>query len=246
MTNLIVIPAIDIMGGKCVRLFQGDPKKAKTYYDDPLEPARLFVEQGAELLHIVDLDAALGFGNNLNAISRIVKGVDVEIQVGGGVRSIERAETLFRIGVSRVVIGTAAIQNPIFLREAVKRFGGERIAGAVDSRGGVVMIEGWRSKSNLSYLEYADFLEESGVGSIIFTSVGRDGTLRGPALDEISALVLRVKVPVVASGGVRDLNDVLEVSRTGVKGLIVGTAIYEGRLNLKEAIEKVKTGIKFL
>lgn len=240
--DLILIPAVDIMGGKCVRLVQGNPKKAKVYYDDPLEPVKLFVDQGAEILHIVDLDAALGFGDNLNVISRIVREVDVEVQVGGGVRSLERAETLFRIGVSRTVIGTAAIRDPYFLREAVRRFGSERIAGAVDSRKGIVMIEGWKSRSNISYLEYAEFLEESGVGCIIFTSVGRDGTLTGPALDEISVLVSRVKVPVIASGGIRDLNDVLEVSRTGVKGVIVGTAIYEGRLNLREAIEKVKSG----
>ncbi|MCD6530788.1 1-(5-phosphoribosyl)-5-[(5-phosphoribosylamino)methylideneamino] imidazole-4-carboxamide isomerase [Candidatus Bathyarchaeota archaeon] len=192
--DLILIPAVDIMGGKCVRLVQGDPERVKVYYDDPLEPAKLFVDQGAELLHIVDLDAALGFGDNLNAVSRIVREVDVEVQVGGGVRSLERAESLFRIGVSRVVIGTAAIRDPGFLREAVMRFGGERIAGAVDSRRGIVMIEGWKSKSNISYLEYAELLEESGVGSIIFTSVGRDGTLTGPALDEISALVSRVRV----------------------------------------------------
>ena len=243
---MIVIPAVDIMGGKCVRLVQGDPKKAKIYYDDPLEPARLFAEQGAELLHVVDLDAALGFGDNLNVIARIVDEVDVKVQVGGGVRSIEKAELLFGIGVSRVVIGTAAIRNPEFLREAVKRFGSKRIAGAIDSKDGVVMIEGWRFKSNMSYLEYAEFLEESGVGSIIFTSVCRDGTLTGPALDDISVLVSRVKVPVIASGGIRNLNDVIKVSRTGVEGLIVGTAIYEGKLNLKEAIEKVKTGIKAL
>ena len=237
---MIVIPAVDIMDGKCVRLIQGDPDKARIYYEDPLKPARFFVEQGAELLHIVDLDAALGFGDNLDVISRIVREVNIKIQVGGGVRDFERAKKLLGIGVSRIILGTAAIRNIDFVRKATEIFGGERVAGAVDARNGEVVIEGWRSGSNLNYLDLAEILENSGVGSIIFTSVSRDGTMKGPALNHISKLVSKVKVPVIASGGIRDLEDLLKVSKTGAEGVIVGTALYEGRFSLREAIETIK------
>ncbi|MEM2876377.1 MAG: HisA/HisF-related TIM barrel protein, partial [Candidatus Bathyarchaeia archaeon] len=155
-------------------------------------------------------------------------------------RNFRRAEELLNNGVSRIIVGTSTVQNLSFVKEAVQRFGSARVSGAIDARDDEVVIEGWRFGTNVNYLDLAEVLEYSGVGSIIFTSVSRDGTMMGPALDNISKLVSRVKIPVIASGGIRDLGDLLEVARTGIEGVIVGTALYEGSFSLREAIEMVK------
>ncbi|MBS7625753.1 1-(5-phosphoribosyl)-5-[(5-phosphoribosylamino)methylideneamino]imidazole-4-carboxamide isomerase [Candidatus Bathyarchaeota archaeon] len=233
---MIVIPSIDLLRGKCVRLFQGDPSQVREYYQDPEEAVELFQSQGASMLHIVDLDAALGLGDNLNVISRIIKSVKIGTQVGGGIRSMEKAKKLLNLGVSRIVFGTACIRMPELVYEASSIFGKDRVAAAIDVRNGSPTIEGWKSKLSLEYVEVAKRLENLGVGTIIFTSVNADGTLRGPALIDVKRLVRSLSIPVIASGGIRDLDDIRELAKIGVQGVIVGTALYEKRFTLAEAM----------
>ncbi len=237
---VLVIPAVDLMKGRCVRLIQGDPERVKVYFEDPTEPVRMFEEEGAELIHVVDLDAAIGLGENLEAIRRIRETSSVDIEVGGGIRSLQRAEILLNLGINKVIFGTVCVRNPEVVKEAVRKFGSNRVIGAIDAREGKVAIEGWRLLSEMSYLELAHSLEDIGVGALLFTSVSADGTLSGPALERTRKIVQSVKVPVIASGGVSNLKDLRELSEIGVWGAIVGTALYEGRFTLREALGSVR------
>ncbi len=238
---MLVIPAVDVMQGKCVRLVKGDPTKMKVYFYNPVEAASGWAYQGAQLIHLVDLDAAIGIGQNIETIGKIIKDVPVKTQVGGGIRTLEKAEKLFRLGASRVIFGTACILNSTLLEEAVKRFGSERIAAAVDTtRRGKVTFHGWRTRSAVNYLDLARSVEVMGVGTIIFTSVSVDGTLKGPPIEQIRRVVSAVGTPVVASGGIGNLTDLVNVARTGVEGAIVGTALYEEKFTLEQAMEAVK------
>ncbi|MCW4043732.1 MAG: 1-(5-phosphoribosyl)-5-[(5-phosphoribosylamino)methylideneamino] imidazole-4-carboxamide isomerase, partial [Candidatus Bathyarchaeota archaeon] len=185
---MILIPAIDLMNGKCVRLFQGDPSKSKQYYEDPTQAARSFQAQGAEILHIIDLDAALGLGENIETIERIIKSVDIRVQVGGGIRTFEKAEKILKLGATRAIFGTAFIRNPELISQISETFGKQRVAGAIDVKDGKLAIDGWKSKTALGYIEVAQRLVELGVGAIIFTSVNADGTLKGPALNDTKRL----------------------------------------------------------
>jgi phosphoribosylformimino-5-aminoimidazole carboxamide ribotide isomerase len=233
----MVIPAIDLMRGRCVRLFQGDPSRTKQYYEDPSEASRFFQAQGAEMLHIVDLDAALGLGENTKTISRVVKSVQIKTEVGGGIRTIEKARQILDLGVTRIIFGTASIRKPELVSEVASIFGKDRVAAAIDVKNGSPAIEGWRSKTSLEYIEVARKLEAIGVGSVIFTSVNADGTLSGPALNDTKRLVRQLKIPVIASGGIRSPEDIRALAKTGVQGVILGTALYEDKFTLKEALE---------
>jgi phosphoribosylformimino-5-aminoimidazole carboxamide ribotide isomerase len=236
---MLIIPAVDIMGGKCVRLIKGDPKRQKVYFDDPLDAAKAFENQGAELIHLVDLDAAIGSGENLQATKRVLSNLRVRAEVGGGIRTLERAEILLKNGASRVIFGTAALKNPKLLSEAIESFGSEKIAVAIDEARNKVSIHGWTDISEVNYLEFARRLEARGVGTIIFTSTNVDGTLGGPEIGKIAKLVEAVKVPVIASGGVSSLHDLDVLAGTGVQGAIVGTALYEKKFTMKQALEVV-------
>ena len=238
---MLVIPAVDIMGGKCVRLVQGDPAKLKVYFDDPLEAAKLLEDQGAELIHLIDLDAALGSGQNMEAIEKMLKNLRVKVQIGGGIRTLEKAETLLKLGAYRVIFGTAAVQNPILIEEAVRRNGSTRIAVAIDERKGKATLHGWKDRSEIDYLDLAHSFEVMKVGTIILTSTSVDGTLKGPQMEKIVRLVETVKVPVIASGGISSLNDLLKLAGTGVEGVVVGTALYEKKFTFKQALEVVKS-----
>lgn len=238
---MLVIPAVDVMQGKCVRLVKGDPAKMKVYFDNPVEAASRWADQGAELIHVVDLDAAIGIGKNIETIGKIIKAVPVETQVGGGIRTLEKAEKLLRLGAYRVILGTACILDSTLLEEAVHRFGSERVAAAVDTtRKGNVAFHGWRTKSEVDYLDLARSVDLVEVGTIIFTSVSVDGTLKGPPVEQICRVVGAVRTPVVASGGIGSLSDLVNVAQTGVEGVIVGTALYEEKFTLKQAMEVVK------
>ena len=237
---MILIPAIDLMNGKCVRLFQGDPSKSKQYYEDPTQAARSFQTQGAEMLHIVDLDAALGLGGNIETIERIIKSVDIKVQVGGGIRTFEKAEKILELGVTRAIFGTAFIRNPELISQISETFGKQRVAGAIDVKDGRLAIDGWKSKTALGYIEVAQRLVELGVGAIIFTSVNADGTLKGLALNDTKRLVQLLDIPIIASGGIKDLEDLRELALIDVEGVIIGTALYENRFTLREALEVVK------
>ena len=238
---MILIPAIDLMNGKCVRLFQGDPSKSKQYYEDPTQAARLFQAQGAKILHIVDLDAALGLGENIETIEKIIKSVDIRIQVGGGIRTFEKAEKILELGATRAIFGTAFIRNPELITQISETFGKQRVAGAIDVKDGKLAIEGWKSKTELGYIEVAQRLVELGVGAIIFTSVNADGTLKGPALNDTKRLVHSLDIPIIASGGIKDLEDLRELALIDVEGVIIGTALYENKFTLREALEVVKS-----
>ena len=238
---MIVIPAVDLLGGKCVRLYRGDPTKNKVYYDDPLEAAQILERDGAQLIHVVDLDAALGSGDNVFAIKRILENVNVKVEIGGGIRSLEKAEQLLKLGAYRVIFGTAAVNNPELVKEAVARFGSEHVAVALDEKDGKVAVHGWVNKSEVDCLELAQVFDAMGVGALIFTPISVDGTLEGPMIEKTVELMNAVTVPVVASGGVAQLSDLVALSKSGVWGAIVGRAIYEKKFTVKEALEALKS-----
>ncbi|WNZ28688.1 MAG: 1-(5-phosphoribosyl)-5-[(5-phosphoribosylamino)methylideneamino]imidazole-4-carboxamide isomerase [Candidatus Bathyarchaeota archaeon] len=237
---MIVIPAVDIMGGKCVRLFRGDPAKNKVYYEDPLQAAQVLERDGAELIHLVDLDAALGSGDNVSAINRILENINVKAEVGGGIRSLEKAEELLTLGAYRVIFGTVAVNDPSLVKEAISRFGSEHVAVAIDEKDGKVAVHGWKNKSEMDCLELARLFDAMNVGALIFTPISVDGTLEGPRIKKTVELMNSVSVPVVASGGVAKLNDLVDLYKSGVWGVIVGTAIYEKKFTVKEALEALK------
>jgi len=239
--KVLVIPAVDVMQGKCVRLVQGDPNRLKVYHDSPLEVTRLLENQGAELIHLIDLDAALGSGQNMDTIEKILQNLHAKVQIGGGIRTLEKAETLLELGAYRVIFGTAAIQNPTIIEEAVRRYGSTRAAVAIDEKKDKVTFHGWKDESQIDYLDFAHSFEDIKVGVIIFTSTSVDGTLKGPRVEKIVKLVEAVKVPVIASGGVASLNDLIMLAGTGVDGVVVGTAIYEGKFTFKQALEVVRS-----
>jgi phosphoribosylformimino-5-aminoimidazole carboxamide ribotide isomerase len=237
---MLVIPAVDILGGKCVRLFRGDPKRNKVYYEDPLEAAQLLESQGAELIHLIDLDAALGSGQNMEAIQRILENISVNVEVGGGIRSLQKADELLKLGTYRIIFGTAAVKNPVLVKDGVRCYGSESVAVAIDEKDGKVAVHGWKNKSELDYLELARSFGSMDVGALIFTPISVDGTLKGPQIEKTVKIVEAVDVPVIASGGVAKLEDLVALTKTGVEGVVVGTAIYEKKFTVKEALEAVK------
>ncbi len=232
---MLVIPSVDIRRGRCVRLREGREEGEKVY-GDPLEWARRWEREGARLLHVVDLDAAMGRGSNRELILNLLRGKRSGAQVGGGIRSLEVAEGYVRAGAERVVVGTSAVKDPGLVRELVKTLGGERVVAALDARGGRVVVEGWREETEREVVELAREMEELGVGCLLYTDVEADGTMRG--IGRRTAEVLsRIRLPVILSGGVRSLEDVRRAKEAGAAGLIVGTALYEGRFTLREAME---------
>ena len=237
---MLVIPAVDILGGKCVRLFRGDPNKNKIYYDDPLEAAQLLETQGARFIHIIDLDAALGSGQNMEAITRILENISVNVQIGGGIRTLQKADALLKLGAYRVIFGTAAVKNPALVKEAINLYGSKSVAVAIDEKDGKVAVHGWKNKSGVDYVNLARSFDSMDVGVLIFTPISVDGTLKGPQIEKTVKLVETVNVPVIASGGVAKLEDLVALTKTGVEGVVVGTAIYEKKFTLKEALETVK------
>lgn len=230
-----VIPAIDILGGKVVRLLRGDPNHCTIYNDSPLETANRWQELGAELIHVVDLDAALGRGDNFLLIEKIIKQTKAKIQVGGGLRSLDKIEKFLEIGAQRVVIGTKALEEE-FLEEAIARFG-ERIAIGVDELNHNIAIEGWQTTTAINFFEFIEFLRDKGVKWIIYTDVLRDGSLEGPNIPVIQQLAEIKGVNYLVSGGVSCLNDllILKEKASFVWGVIVGRALYEGKLDFPQA-----------
>ncbi|MFP4033205.1 MAG: 1-(5-phosphoribosyl)-5-[(5-phosphoribosylamino)methylideneamino]imidazole-4-carboxamide isomerase [Desulfococcaceae bacterium] len=236
---MIVIPAIDIKGGRCVRLLQGRMEDETVFSDDPAAMARRWAEAGAELIHIVDLDGAVEkTPRNLEVIRAILAAVDVPLQVGGGIRSIDTLGMYLDIGVSRVVIGTEAVRNPDMVKEACAAHPGKVVVG-IDAREGWVAVEGWTETTQTRAADLARQFEDSGVAAINFTDIHRDGMQSGPNLEETRTLARAVDIPVVASGGVASLKDVaalLPLESEGVAGVIAGRALYAGGLDLREAI----------
>jgi phosphoribosylformimino-5-aminoimidazole carboxamide ribotide isomerase len=236
---VILFPAIDLKDGLAVRLQQGDMARATVFNDDPAAQAKIFVEQGFEYLHIVDLDGAFaGKPVNAGAVERILGAVKIPLQLGGGIRDRATIEAWLGKGIKRVIIGTAAVRNPALVKEAARAYAG-RIAVGLDARDGKVAVEGWAETSTLSALDIAQRFEDAGVAAIIYTDVARDGILKGLNLDSTIALAEKISIPVIASGGLASIADVralLEPRARKLEGAIAGRALYDGRLDAAEAI----------
>jgi phosphoribosylformimino-5-aminoimidazole carboxamide ribotide isomerase len=232
-----VIPAIDLMQGRCVRLYQGDYGRETVYSLDPEAVAVAWQEQGASRLHLVDLDGAiLGKVVNWEIIHAISSRLTIPIQVGGGIRTEETAASLLDTGVSRVVIGTAAVQKPLLVQALCQRYGSDRIVVAVDARDGRVAIQGWTESTLVSASELAQQMAALGVLRLLYTDIARDGTLTEPNFSAISALVQSSGLSILASGGVASLEHVRMMTETGVEGVVLGSALYTGDIKLEEAI----------
>jgi phosphoribosylformimino-5-aminoimidazole carboxamide ribotide isomerase len=240
---MLVIPAIDLKEGKCVRLEQGLMDKDTVFNDNPAAQARAWQEQGAEMLHIVDLDGAFaGQPKNRAAIEAIVNAITIPSQLGGGIRDIETIEAYLSLGLSRVIIGTAAQRNPDLVREACTRFPGRIVVG-IDAKNGMVAVQGWAEVTDITAVDLARKFEGFGVSAIIYTDISRDGMLQGPNLEATKALAEAVSIPIIASGGVSSLKDIenlMAIEASGVTGVITGKAVYTGAFRLAEAVALTK------
>ncbi len=240
---MIVIPAIDLKEGKCVRLEQGLMDRDTVFNDDPAAQALEWQAQGAELLHIVDLDGAFaGEPKNRSAIEAIIKAIAIPAQLGGGIRDIPTIEAYLGLGLARVIIGTAAQRNPELVREACAKFPGRIVVG-IDARDGMVAVQGWAEVTGITAVELAKKFEGFGVSAIIYTDISRDGMLQGPNIDATRTLAESVAIPVIASGGVSSLKDIknlMGIEASGVSGVITGKAVYTGAIRLSEAIGLTK------
>lgn len=240
-----VIPAIDLLEGQCVRLYQGDYERSQVFDQNPVAVARQWAEQGAARLHLVDLDGAkTGQPVNLETIAAIVKAVDIPVQVGGGLRDHQRVADLLAIGVQRAILGTVAIEAPELVAQLCQEFPDQILVG-IDARSGKVATRGWLETSQVMAVDLAQQMAASGVAGIIYTDIHRDGTLQGPNLDALRELAATVSVPVIASGGVSSITDLLSLlalESLGVSGVIVGRALYTGEVALKEALQAIGPG----
>lgn len=243
---MIVIPAIDLKEGRCVRLEQGLMDKDTVYSDDPAGQALSWQEQGGELLHIVDLDGAFaGVPRNREAIRAIVEAVSIPTELGGGIRDLATIEAYLELGVGRVILGTVAKENPALVAEACRLFPGRIVVG-IDAKDGLVAVRGWADVTEKRATELAKEMEGYGVEAIIYTDIARDGMMQGPNIEATRQLAEAISVPVIASGGVSSLDDIarlMTVEEAGVTGVITGKAIYTGSLNLREAVALTRRGL---
>ncbi len=241
---MVILPAIDLRGGRCVRLEQGRPDKEKVYSGDPAETAREWARQGAEWLHVVDLDGAFdGEPKNLTALEAIRAAISIPIQFGGGARTTDTLKRIFGIGVDRIVLGTAALRSPDFLREACDEFGDKIVVG-IDASGGKVAVKGWSDVTDTDAVEFGIEVAGLGAGLIVYTDIARDGMMSGPNTDALKTMAESIPIPVIASGGISTLSDVADISGLSrdlisgrIVGMIIGKALYEKTFTLIEALE---------
>ena len=240
---MLVLPAIDIMSGKCVRLTQGDFTKQVTYSGYPDDMALELQDSGTQFLHVVDLDGAkVGHPMNIFTIKKILENVDIPIQVGGGIRSMDEIDMMLDLGVKRVILGTAAVEKPSFVKEAATEFG-ERVMVSIDARDGIVAVNGWSDSGELAAEELAARIGDCGITTVTYTDIWRDGTLAGANVEKVVALAKKSGLAVIASGGVRSLEDIVKLKEhesDGIVGVIIGKAIYEGMIELHEAVKVAK------
>jgi phosphoribosylformimino-5-aminoimidazole carboxamide ribotide isomerase len=240
---VILFPAIDLKNGQCVRLEQGDMARATVFNLDPAAQARSFQEQGFTYLHVVDLDGAFaGKPVNAQAVEAMLKTVTMPVQLGGGIRDMATLEAWLGKGITRVIIGTAAVRDPAFVKEAAKKYPG-RVAVGLDARERMVAVQGWAEKSTLTVFEMADRFQDAGVAAIIYTDIDRDGVLKGVNWEATYELASYTKIPVIASGGLSNVAEIREVvlhGHSNVEGVISGRALYDGRINPAEAIDILK------
>lgn len=237
---MILFPAIDLKGGKCVRLYKGDMAQATVFNDSPGDQAAQFVKAGARWIHVVDLDGAFaGKSVNADAVRAILKNANVPVQLGGGIRDDAAIASWLGAGVTRVILGTIALKDPDFVKRACKTFPGKIVVG-IDARGGHVAVQGWAETSDMKAVDLARKFEDSGVAAIVYTDIDRDGALQGPNVDATVAMAKAVSIPVIASGGVSSLDDLAVLQRhakDGIAGVISGRALYDGRIDLRAAID---------
>ncbi len=235
---MIIYPAIDLRGGKVVRLKEGDPNRQKVFSEDPIATAQQWLEQGAKWIHIVNLDGTFATFNDNARILEAVAKFDVKVQFGGGLRTITDIERAIEQGASRVIIGTAAIEQPELVSEVIERWGSERVAVGLDARDGKVATHGWQNKTNLTPLELGKQMVERGVTHALYTDVNRDGLLQGVNVESTAMLAQETGMQVIASGGVGSLDDIKRLKATGVvAGAVTGMALYEGRFRLADALK---------
>jgi phosphoribosylformimino-5-aminoimidazole carboxamide ribotide isomerase len=233
-----IFPAIDMKNGKCVRLYQGEFSSSEVVGEDPLQTALSFKAQGAEYLHMVDLDGALsGTIGNADNINKVITNINIPIQLGGGIRSIEVIEMLLKKGLNRVILGTAALNNPSLVKESIKKFR-DKIAIGIDARDGYVAVEGWKTNSKIEYIDFAKQMEYIGVKTIIFTDISRDGTLTGPNFEATGKINDQVSCNIIASGGMKNIGDIKKLVKMNMYGAIIGKALYSGNISLAEAISE--------
>jgi phosphoribosylformimino-5-aminoimidazole carboxamide ribotide isomerase len=237
---MLIIPAIDLKDGRCVRLFQGEMDKETVYFDNPLEAAKHWLAEGATFIHIVDLNGAVeGRPVHIKEVAAICQLPRLSVELGGGLRSIESVEAALNLGVARVVVGTAAYDNAEFLRALCKKFPGKIVVG-IDARQGKVAVKGWKETTSMDAAELAKRCADDGAARIIYTDINRDGTREGVNVEETLKIARAVKLPIIASGGVATLEDIrklLPLEKDGVEAVILGRALYTGAVSLKDAIQ---------
>lgn len=241
---MIIYPAIDLKDGQCVRLVQGKKEDKTVYSDTPGQLARSFQDQGAEFLHVVDLDGAFEGGpRNLKAITEIALSIKIPFQVGGGLRTRGDVDRLLAMGASRVIIGTRAVENAAFMEDLLKHYGPKKIVLGIDARDGMVAIEGWIENSSLQALEFGKIMRKMGVETAIFTDISQDGLMQGPNLASIEKMARTTKLKIIASGGVSTVENIKalkQMESLGVTGAIVGKALYEGKISIPEALHAAR------
>ena len=233
---MIILPAIDIKDGQCVRLTKGDFSTVEKVAEDPLKTALAFQEAGAEWIHMVDLDGAKeGILKNSQVFVQVAQNTGLKVELGGGIRTMESIDYYIEQGISRVIIGSAAITNPELVKAAVAKYG-DKIAVGIDARNEKVSADGWLTDSDITYLDLAKKMEAIGVTCIIFTDISKDGTLSGPNLEQLARINEAVNCDIIASGGIHTMRDIIALNEMGLYGVICGKSIYKGTLSLKEAI----------
>lgn len=233
-----LIPAVDLRSGRAVRLYEGDPSR-ETPYGDPVEAALRWQKEGARLLHLVDLDRALGTGENREVVRRVAAALSIPFQLAGGIRSLEDLKEALELGVRRAVVGTVAVKDPGLLARMLEEAGQERLAVALDARGLEVVVSGWQERASLSALDLLRAWADLGVRTLIYTDVRRDGTLKGLDLEVVARVREAWPHELIAGGGIASAEDVLALKRLGVEGALLGKALYEGRIRLSELLEAV-------
>jgi phosphoribosylformimino-5-aminoimidazole carboxamide ribotide isomerase len=237
-----LIPAIDLMNGKIVRLTRGEAKTAKFYegkFGTPVEAARRWRDEGANKLHIIDLDAAFGIGNNHSVIAEVAKNVNLPIQVGGGIRSYETAEKLFQTGITQVILGALAFSDSSAIGKIQKKFGLDSAIVALDNKEGLIMVEGWKTETAMTVDDALEKYTTLGVRNFLITSIAQDGMLNGPDLQTLIEATQFPNAKIIAAGGIGSIGDLAALKEIGVEGAVIGKALYEGRFTLKEAIQKI-------
>jgi len=235
-----IFPAIDVKEGRCVRLYQGEFSKETVMNEDPVAQAIIFEKLGAKILHVVDLDGAIvGESVNLPVIEKICKAVRIPVQIGGGVRSLAAVEKLLSVGVEKVILGTAALYDKLFLEEAVRLYKEQIIVG-IDAKNGFVATRGWLDVSEISYIDLAKQMESVGVQTIVFTDISKDGTLAGPNFEQLELLQKSVGIRVIASGGVASIQQVKRLNDMNIYGVIIGKALYEKTIDLEKVLQVTK------